>query len=323
MNAMYSFIIPNINGAELLPRCLNAIKQQSIPTEAIVVDNGSTDASASIVSAYGGVKWVEGSRGGGYAQAINKGIAEATGEWIVLFNNDAFLAPDWTEALGAVQASRPDMRVFACQGICERDHTRYYSLGEVFNNGIPIRVGYKVDRASLDLETVPEEVTGASGYCGVYHRDVFRTVGLLEDRFISYFEDVDLNIRCQRYGFACLLAKQAVVYHLGAATGARTPMRWSWLSGRNSMWYLRRHFGGPLRSDIRTTAWKLWFRPVLSRARLGSRVHIVRLLGMCRGMAGPYPQVRIAAQDEDPQWTRRLEEVWARWHPLLQRAEEQ
>ena len=94
-----SVIIPNLNGAGWLRDSIESVWAQTEQDfELIVIDNGSTDESLDIARSYCGrdrYTLIENAGNTGFSHAVNQGIAIAKGEYMALFNNDAFAEPDW------------------------------------------------------------------------------------------------------------------------------------------------------------------------------------------------------------------------------------
>ena len=98
-----SVIIPNLNGKGWLGDSIESILAQTEQDfELIVVDNGSTDESLEMARRYRGrprYTLIENAENTGFSHAVNQGIRIAQGEYVALFNNDAFAEPDWLENL--------------------------------------------------------------------------------------------------------------------------------------------------------------------------------------------------------------------------------
>ena len=98
-----SVIIPNLNGAGWLRDSIESVWAQTEQDfELIVIDNGSTDESLDIARSYCGrdrYTLIENAGNTGFSHAVNQGIAIAKGEYMALFNNDAFAEPDWLAEL--------------------------------------------------------------------------------------------------------------------------------------------------------------------------------------------------------------------------------
>lgn len=94
-------VIPNLNGAGWLKDSIESIYAQTMQDfELIVIDNASTDESKAIAQSYVGrsnYTLIENDKNTGFSYAVNQGIRAAKGEYVALFNNDAFAEPDWLE----------------------------------------------------------------------------------------------------------------------------------------------------------------------------------------------------------------------------------
>ena len=117
-----SIVIPNLNGAGWLRDSIESIwAQMEQDFELIIIDNGSTDESLAIARSYvgrPGYTLVENQTNTGFSAAVNTGIGLAKGEYVVLFNNDAFAQPDWLAQLIAMADAEP--RAFAVQSLMIR-----------------------------------------------------------------------------------------------------------------------------------------------------------------------------------------------------------
>ena len=119
-----TIIIPNINGKGWLKDSIESVYAQTEQDfELIVVDNGSTDESLDIARSYCGrdrYTLIENAGNTGFSHAVNQGIAIAKGEYMALFNNDAFAEPDWLAEL--IRTANADPKIFAVSSLM----LRYY-----------------------------------------------------------------------------------------------------------------------------------------------------------------------------------------------------
>ncbi len=237
-----SVIVPNYNGAALLRDCLQSVRRQSYPElEPIVVDDGSSDGSAEIVRCeFPEVRLVRLARNGGFARAVNAGIRAARGEIVALLNNDAVAEPTWiAELVGALE--RHPEAGSAASKILLTDGSTVASAGDIFcRSGVPNSRGvWERDIGQFDTEV---EVFGACGAACAYRRSMLDEVGLLDERFYMYCEDVDLAFRAQRRGYRCIYTPRAIVRHRLSATGGGILA--SYQCGRNFVWLLMRDVPG-------------------------------------------------------------------------------
>jgi GT2 family glycosyltransferase len=226
-----SVIVPTLNGAHLLPDCLDSLAGQSYaPLEVIVADGASSDSTPELLAdRYPSVRLLRLRRNGGFAGNVNAGLRAARGEVLLLLNNDAHAEPDWVEACVESLCAQPDLGSVASK-ILYADRRTINSAGDIFGrNGAPRQRGNGAqDDAVWDQ---PQPIFGASGGAAAYRRRMLADVGLLDEAFFMYLEDVDLAFRAQLRGWSCLYQPRARVYHAGSAT-APGPLV-SYYNGRN------------------------------------------------------------------------------------------
>ena len=120
-----SVIIPSFNRAHLLQRALDSVYSQSYSAhEVIVVDDGSTDDTASKLSAYEGLHVIQLKTNRGVSAARNAGLKRARGEWIALLDSDDVWAPDKLALQSAAAVKEPDIKIFHTDEIWIRNGTR-------------------------------------------------------------------------------------------------------------------------------------------------------------------------------------------------------
>ncbi|MDP2110549.1 MAG: glycosyltransferase family A protein [Thiobacillus sp.] len=94
MNPRFSVVIPAFNSAATLARAIESVRAQSWPAhEIIVVDDGSTDATAEIAAGFDGVRLIR-QKNSGVSVARNAGAAAASGDWLAFLDADDWYAPD-------------------------------------------------------------------------------------------------------------------------------------------------------------------------------------------------------------------------------------
>ena len=217
-----SVVIPNVDAADLLAACLASLaSQQYSPLEVVVVDGGSTDdAVARARSA--GARVLSVPRGTNFSEACNSGFAAATGEYVLLLNNDTRLAPDAVAQL--MRVVRDDVAAVCAMtrradlpGIIE-------SLGNVYGHG-----GFGAGRFAgfADLGQLAEEpeLFSAAFTAVLITRRAWDHVGPLDPTYGFYYEDVDWSMRARSAGWKILPAPHALVWHEGSASTSRAPSR--------------------------------------------------------------------------------------------------
>ncbi len=231
MAPLASVIVPSLNGAHLLPDCLDSLAAQSYPRiEVLVADGASTDGTSSLLAErYPSVRLVRLRRNRGFAGNVNAGLRAARGEVLCLLNNDAVADSDWIAASVEALWRTPGAGAVASK-VLYADRETINSAGDLF-----CRDGSAVQRGNGHLDS-PEwndaaPVFGASGGAAAYSRAMLRDVGVFDEQFFMYLEDVDLAFRAQLLGWSCAYAPAARAYHRGGASGGG-PLE-SFYNGRN------------------------------------------------------------------------------------------
>ena len=282
-------IIPSWNGAHLLPSCLDAVARQTRrPEQVIVVDDGSTDDTVTLLRRdYPWVLPLVLAENGGFARAVNAGLHAARGDVAVLLNNDAEPEPDWLVALCAPLLSDEDGTLASCASkilLADRPDV-LHSAGDGYGrNGVPSNRGvWTSDDGRYDRQ---EWVFGACAAAAAYCRDVVLAAGGFDEWLGMYCEDVDLAWRLQLRGYRCLYVPQARVRHRLSATGGG-PLA-SYFCGRNFLLvaamnlpgpFLRRYWWRVLAAQLKIAAEALWHgREPAARARLRGQWAGIRAL---------------------------------------------
>jgi hypothetical protein len=214
-----SVIIPNFNGLRFLKPCLDSLRKQSFGDfEVIVVDNGSTDGSIEYLAGnYPEVKVRSLTRNFGFSRAVNEGIKVSRGKYIALLNNDTETDPGWLQELYYALERNPELGFCASKMINYYDRDTLDGAGDCFPRSCrPFKRG--MGEKIFELYNTTKLVFGASAGAAIYRNELFETVGLFDEDFFAYFEDVDLSFRAQLLGFKCLYVPTAIVYHIGGGT---------------------------------------------------------------------------------------------------------
>lgn len=231
-----SVIIPNWNGKNLLKICLNSLKKQTFKNfEIIVVDNGSIDGSIEYLKKWkmenGKWKIILLDKNYGFAKAVNEGIKNALGEYIILINNDTEVEKNCLKFL-VEAADKQDVGFVAAKMLNFYKRDVIDSAGDyidVVGHANNIGLGEK-DSEKFQRSGYVFLVTGGGG---LFKREVFDRVGLFDEDYFAYFEDVDLCLRAQLVGFKGWFEKRAKIYHIHKATSSKIRPFAEYLQFRN------------------------------------------------------------------------------------------
>ena len=217
MKPRITIVIPTWNRKDLLADCLASIRAQTFDAyHVIVVDDGSTDKTADYVAAeFPEVQLIHLPANKGFCVAANAGIREADTEFVLLLNNDMTLDLGFLDALVAASEAS-DAALFAPLVLWRDQPEVVYSAGDRQRvNGRPESIGFRQLLAEFEP---PPEIFGISAGAGLYRREVFEQLGLLDEQFGAYFEDSDLSFRARLAGYRAEFVREAVAYHVGSAS---------------------------------------------------------------------------------------------------------
>jgi GT2 family glycosyltransferase len=237
-------VIPNWNGRDMLETCLASLQAQSCREfNIIIVDNGSTDDSVIFVrDRYPDVQLVELQQNIGFSAAVNRGIAAGRQAWVLLLNNDIEVESRCIENLIKAIGLEPRTRMFALKMLSFHDRSMVDGAGDgVLRGGVGYRLGtMEHDSPRYQLK---RPVFGACAGAALYHRKLFERVGMFDEDFFAYLEDVDFNLRAVRAGYRCMFLPDSVVYHIGSATsGSKINAMTVRLTTRNNMFVISKNY---------------------------------------------------------------------------------
>ncbi|MCU0613345.1 MAG: glycosyltransferase family 2 protein [Candidatus Eisenbacteria bacterium] len=243
-------VVVNYNGVGYLDACLASLKAlEPAPAEVILVDNASTDGSVGWVRAqHPWVRIVEAGENLGYCGGNNLGIRASTLPFVALLNNDTRVESDWLGHLFHELNAHP--RAAACSSL-------------VLLPGDPPRVHYAGSEAHvighianlLYLRPLPEvrgslQARETGVYVGsavLFRRAALDEVGLLEERFFIYEDELDMSLRLRMRGWTLRFTPRSVVWHFagtpglavrdpqpyaGRLDGFRRAIAWNWTNRR-------------------------------------------------------------------------------------------
>ena len=238
--AIISVVILNFNGKQYLDKCLCALDNQTFRDfEVIVVDNGSTDGSAEyMMTNFPWVKVVRNEENLGFAGGTNVGIRRSTGEYIFTLNNDTWIEKELLEHL-AEPMSEKDVGMCASKML--------FPDGRINSAGICIsRSGAAWDRGMFEPDMGQynrrEEIFGPCAGSALYRKEMLDEIGLFDEDFFLFMEDVDLAFRGRLAGWKCIYVPEAKVYHLHGGTAGFGSNLAVYYGNRNVIWYVMKDY---------------------------------------------------------------------------------
>lgn len=241
--ARVAAVIPNWNRAELLANVLDSLARQTYALDrVIVVDNGSTDDSVE-VARRGGADVIRLAENAGFAVAVNRGLAElisspAPPDFIAILNNDLTLTTGWLEQLltGMGRASFATGKILDAAAPDRMEG----SFDAICRGGCAWRCGH--GRLDGSFWNRPRTIQLAPLTAALFRTDIFHQVGLLDERFRSYLEDVDFGLRCAEARIGGVYVPEAVAYHQGSATLGQWNSKAIRSIARNQVLLIAKHY---------------------------------------------------------------------------------
>ena len=215
-------IVPNWNGEDELRPCLDSLRTQTLKPHVIIVDNGSVDGSLAIIEKeYPEMELIKHTVNLGYAGGVNPGFKRAIedgAKYAAPFNNDAVADKDWLKNLVEFIDKHDEVGIVACK-LLNGDGSELDSTGDYYTNwGLP----YPRGRGESDVDKYDDQIElfGASGGASLYRVSMLEQIGLLDEDFFAYYEDVDISFRAQLAGWKVHYVPSSRVHHqIGATSG--------------------------------------------------------------------------------------------------------
>lgn len=236
----------NWNRAEDTLACLETLVQLTYPnTNLLVVDNGSTDGSPSIISArYPTVKQIVNLENLGFAGGFNIGLKwalDAGADFVLVLNNDTLAAPDMLEPLVAA-AAPARVGITAPVIFYASAPTRIWSAG-AGRSRLTLDLTGNHGRRMLLVANVEREFV--SGCAMLIKRVVLEKVGLFDEHFFMYYEDADYCLRVRQAGFSLWVVPEARLWHKVSVSseGSDSPAE-RFNMAYSSVLFYRKHVSG-------------------------------------------------------------------------------
>ena len=235
-----SVVIPNWNGIDEIPACLDSLLAQTQEHRIIVVENGSIDGSLEFIQKnYPQAELIVHQKNKGFAGGVNAGIRKSIAdgdEFVALFNNDAVADKDWLKNLVEDLQVNTDTGIATCK-FMTIDKKHLDSTGDYYTTwGLPYPRGRH--EANLDKYDDFVQVFGASGGASLYRTNMLKEVGLFDEDFFAYYEDVDISFRAQLAGWKVRYVPEAEAYHKIGATSSKISGFTTYQTIKNLPWIL-------------------------------------------------------------------------------------
>ncbi len=257
-----SVVIVSHQTRDLLEACLRSIYEHppSAPFEICVVDNASDDGTREMIrQQFPRVRLVENRDNAGYSRAVNEGFRSTTAPYVLVVNPDMVVIEGAVDALIRFMDSSPRTGVAGGKllnpdGSLQHSARTFYNfrilllrrtfLGRLFPGAKALRDHLMLDWDHDDVR----EVDWLLGACLMIRRSAAKDVGLMDERYFLYFEDVDLCYKMKQRGWGVVYVPDAVMYHHHRRESARRVINRPKLWHLNSVFHFYDKWGGSLQS---------------------------------------------------------------------------
>lgn len=261
MNVDISLVIINWNTRDLLAGCLESLRLnvsafEHLNIDTFVIDNASTDGSVAMIREhFSWVVLIENHENVGFARANNQGIQASTGEYVLLLNSDTVVHPGALEMLLTFMDENPQAgacgpRLLNGDGSLQPSvHPMLTPAREfwrlLFLEGVWPWATYRQERWDV---TSPRPVEVIKGACLLVRRSTLDQIGLLDESYFMYTEEVDLCYRMAQAGWQLWYVPTAVVTHYGGASSKQLHEQMYLELYRSKVRFYRK-FGGSQRAN--------------------------------------------------------------------------
>lgn len=252
-----SIVLPNYNGGNFVLKTVDSLMGLAYPDdrfEIIIVDNGSTDGLFELIKQHYAVeiksekiKFIELGKNFGAPYAYNTGIKKASlnSEFILKMDNDLILEKDCLNELKAPFEN--DKRVGVTGGKVyyysqkNRIHLIGSKISPFYGGGIGIG-RFKLDNKKFDRQL---KVDAVNGCLMLIRKDLLERVGLMDENYFLYFDDIDLSLKIKSAGFKQVYCYKARAYHNTSTPDKRFQSeKWLHYAIYNSFYFMKKNYRG-------------------------------------------------------------------------------
>ena len=264
-----SIIIVTYNSRGHIDECLRSLVENrpAVDHEIVVVDNASTDGTAAAVRArWNGVRVVDAGANLGFARANNLGIQQTFGELILLLNPDTSIPAHAVDMLLGALDARPDVAI-AGPRLVNADGRAELSFGHMMSplaevrQKVLVRGSGRGGPIAMNVESMTRrerDVDWVSGACLLVRRTDAESVGLMDERYFMYAEDVDFCAAVRARGRRVLFYPAAEIVHIRGQSRATASAASEQAYRRSQMAFYEKHHPG-------WAPWLRWYLKIKGR----------------------------------------------------------
>ena len=250
-----SVVIVNYNVKYYVGQCIDSVRRalRGIDSEIIVVDNHSRDGSVDYLSKIEGVRIIESGHNLGFSKANNIAIRQSTAEYVLMLNPDTIVAEDAIRMIIDFADSHPH-----AGGIGVRMHNDWGTTARESRRGLPSPMTsfYKIIGLSKRLPQhrkygryymgwlpwdSPSRIEVVSGACFLVRRKALDEVGLMDEDYFMYGEDIDLSYRLLKGGWENWFVPADIIHYKGEST-QKTSFNYVHVFYNAMLIFMRKHY---------------------------------------------------------------------------------
>ena len=250
-----SVVIVNYNVKYYVGQCIDSVRRalQGIDSEIIVVDNHSRDGSVDYLSKIEGVRIIESGHNLGFSKANNIAIRQSTAEYVLMLNPDTIVAEDAIRMIIDFADSHPQ-----AGGLGVRMHNDWGTTARESRRGLPSPMTsfYKIIGLSKRLPQhrkygryymgwlpwdSPSRIEVVSGACFLVRRKALDEVGLMDEDYFMYGEDIDLSYRLLKGGWENWFVPADIIHYKGEST-QKTSFNYVHVFYNAMLIFMRKHY---------------------------------------------------------------------------------
>jgi len=219
-----SMVVVNYNSKAFLKNCLDSLSKQTYPNcEIIVVDNASTDDSLKIVENYPKIKLIKSKTNLGFAGGNNVGIRKSRGKYVVIVDSDVVADENWINEL--VKVAETDKKIGVVGGKVyhllhgkKKSNILQYAGGNLhkFLNFYLFTTKTGYNKKDLGQYEKIKETDFVYGCAFLVKRSVINEVGLMDEKYFMYGEEIDWHYRIKEMGYKIVYVPGSKIWHFGS-----------------------------------------------------------------------------------------------------------
>jgi len=230
-----SIILINWKNEKYTKPCVESLRKITYPNyEIIIVDN---ESKGKLQYRDKRIRVVKSKHNLGFSIANNIGVHYATGELVLILNNDTTVEPGFLQPLVKELGEGAGMTtplIFYPDGVLA------YAGGRIKKYGT-YHIGYGLDEAYANMLKV-KDVDYATGCCLLMSKRLYQSLGGFDEYMFIYMEDIDLSIRVRRHGFAIRRVPESrIVHHEGMSTKHRNSRFFRRLGEHHILYIAKKH----------------------------------------------------------------------------------